>query len=596
MIDGAPLHLPDEATIARMDPAELRALLVAYQQRDAHRQQEIGWRDAKIDKLTFEIAQLKRQKYGRRSERLSSEQQALFDEAIEADIAAAEAQLEQLRASLPQRSDEPKRTPRRTALPANLPRREIRHEPEHTDCGCGAPMKRVGEDVAEKLDYTPGVFTVERHIRGKWACAHCRTLTQAPVPAAVIDKGIPTAGLLAQVLVAKHADHLPLYRQEQIFGRAGLAIPRPTLAAWVGQCGVQLQPLVDALKDELLACAVLHADETPVAMLAPGTGKTHRAYLWAYAAGPREAMRAVVYDFTDSRSGEHARRFLGHGADPPERPPWMGQLVCDDFAGYDRLFTKGVTEVGCMAHARRKFVELQAANQSTIATEAIALRRGQRGAPAAAAGVRGADRQDAARLADRATGAGDRWLGHRQGDRLQPRAVDGAHPIPGRCAAADRQQPRRAADPAVGHGPQELAVRWHAGGRPAGRSDHEPDPDGQAQRPRSVRVPEGRAGAVADPAGQPHRRVAAALLDGQCSETHRMKNIEALIDDGGEITIGSIGPIACAATAADGHNALAMLVRRDGETLAAVLKRLDRAIAKYYDSGETTDEINPPSD
>jgi len=375
MLTRPPLPLPDEATIEKMAPAQIAALLQAYQQRDAHRQQEIGWRDAKIDKLTFEIAQLKRQQYGRRSERLTGEQQALFDEAIAADIAAAEAQLEQLRASLPPRPDQPKQTPKRTALPANLPRREIRHEPEHTDCGCGAPMKRIGEDVAEKLDYTPGVFTVERHVRGKWACAHCRTLTQAPVPAAVINKGIPTAGLLAQVLVAKHADHLPLYRQEQIFGRAGLAIPRATLAAWVGQCGVQLQPLVDALKDELLSCAVLHADETPVAMLAPGTGKTHRAYLWAYAAGPREHLKAVIYDFTPSRAGDHARRFLGHGADPPERPPWTGHLVCDDFAGYDALFTKGVTEVGCMAHARRKFVELQAANQSTIATEAIELIR-----------------------------------------------------------------------------------------------------------------------------------------------------------------------------------------------------------------------------
>jgi hypothetical protein len=166
-----------------------------------------------------------------------------------------------------------------------------------------------------------------------------------------------------------------LYRQEQIFGRAGLAIPRPTLAAWVGQCGLQLQPLVDALKDELLGCAVLHADETPVAMLAPGTGKTHRAYLWAYAAGPREPIKAVVYDFANSRSGEHARRFLGHGTDPPERPPWVGQLCCDDFAGYKALFTQGVTEVGCMAHARRKFVELHAANQSQIAAEAIALIR-----------------------------------------------------------------------------------------------------------------------------------------------------------------------------------------------------------------------------
>jgi transposase len=263
-----------------------------------------------------------------------------------------------------------KKVPKRQALPSDLPRREVRHEPEITVCttpGCGCALKRIGEDVSEKLDYTPGVFTVERHIRGKWTCANCRTLTQAPVPAEIIDKGIPTAGLLAQVLVAKHADHLPLYRQEAIFGRAGLAIPRSTLAAWIGQCGVRLQPLVDALKEQLLHCAVMHADETPVAMLAPGNGKTHRAYLWAYAAGAFEDLRAVVYDFTASRSGEHARNFLGTGADRA----WRGSLVCDDFSGYKALFAQGVTEAGCMAHARRKFVELHIANKSDIAATAI---------------------------------------------------------------------------------------------------------------------------------------------------------------------------------------------------------------------------------
>ncbi len=145
-------------------------------------------------------------------------------------------------------------------------------------------MKRIGEDVLEKLDYTPGVFSVERHIRGKWVCGQCETLIQAPVPAHVIDKGIPTSGLLAQVLIAKYLDHLPLYRQEAMFGRAGLAIPQSTLAQWVGKCGVALQPLVDALKGEMLGHRVLHADETPVAMLDPGAGKTHRAYLWCQSA------------------------------------------------------------------------------------------------------------------------------------------------------------------------------------------------------------------------------------------------------------------------------------------------------------------------
>jgi transposase len=226
-------------------------------------------------------------------------------------------------------------------------------------------MKRIGEDVAEKLDYVPGVFTVERHIRGKWACAKCETLTQVPVDPHVIDKGIPTTGLLAQVLVAKYADHLPLYRQEAIFGRAGLAIPRSTLAQWVGSCGVQLQPLVDTMRHELLQHRVLHADETPVPMLKPANlldGKTHRAYLWAYATGAFENTRAVVYDFCESRAGENARTFLGG---------WKGSLVCDDFSGYKALIASGVTEVGCLAHARRKFFDLHAANQSQIARCAL---------------------------------------------------------------------------------------------------------------------------------------------------------------------------------------------------------------------------------
>jgi transposase len=223
-------------------------------------------------------------------------------------------------------------------------------------------MKRIGEDVAEKLDYVPGVFTVERHIRSKWACAKCETLVQAPVQAHVIDKGIPTTGLLAQVLVAKFSDHLPLYRQEAIFARAGFAIPRSTLAQWVGSCGVQLQPLVDALKSEVLKFSVLHADETPVAMLKPGNGKTHRAYLWAYAPGAFEPIKAVVYDFCESRAGEHARAFLGE---------WRGSLVCDDYSGYKAGFAHGVTEAGCLAHARRKFFDLHASNKSQVAQSAL---------------------------------------------------------------------------------------------------------------------------------------------------------------------------------------------------------------------------------
>jgi transposase len=321
---------------------------------------ELRHQRALNEKLAYENALLKRMKFAAQSERHSAEQRSLLEDEIDADLAAVAKEIEQLGA--PASAPQDKQQPKRQALPANLPRREIRHEPESTMCRCGCQMKRIGEDVAEKLDYVPGVFSVERHVRGKWACAQCETITQAPVPAHVIDKGIPTAGLLAQVLVAKYADHLPLNRQETIFGRAGLAIPRSTLAPWVGSCGVQLQPLVDALRAEILTHSVLHADETPVQMLKPGAGKTHRAYLWAYAPGAFEDTKAVVYDFCESWAGEHARAFLGD---------WNGSLICDDYAGYKQSIAGGITEVGCLAHARRKFFDLHAANKSQVAESAL---------------------------------------------------------------------------------------------------------------------------------------------------------------------------------------------------------------------------------
>ena len=230
-------------------------------------------------------------------------------------------------------------------------------------------MTRIGEDIAEKLHYEPGVFSVERHVRGKWACAKCEKLVQAPVAPHVIDKGIPTTGLLAHVLVAKFADHLPLYRQESIFARAGFAIPRSTLAQWVGSCGVQLQPLVDAMRAELLRHRVLHADETPVAMLDPGAGKTHRAYLWTYCTTALQPAKLVVFDFAESRASRHPAQFLGH----PGESGWRGTLVCDDYSGYKALFACGVTEAGCLAHARRKFHELWANHQSAVGEQALAM-------------------------------------------------------------------------------------------------------------------------------------------------------------------------------------------------------------------------------
>jgi len=362
----------DQAHLQGINAQQLRetvlSLLGTMASKDAvieRKDREIAFKQTTIDKLSHEMAVLKRLKFAAKSEAFNAEQKSLLEETIDTDLAALAAEIEQ--AAPPPKSQDDKQRPKRQALPANLPRREIHHEPESTTCGCGCQMKRIGQDVAEKLDYVPGVFTVERHIRGKWVCAKCETLVQAPVAAHIIDKGIPTAGLLAQVLVAKYVDHLPLYRQENIFERAGLAIPRSTLAQWVGQCGVQLQPLADALRTELLKHSVLHADETPVAMLKPGNGKTHRAYLWSYCTTTYNPTRAVVFDFADSRGGQHCRAFLGL----PGQDGWSGHLVCDDFSGYKACFEMGVTEAGCLAHARRKFHELWVNHHSTIGEQAL---------------------------------------------------------------------------------------------------------------------------------------------------------------------------------------------------------------------------------
>lgn len=339
--------------------------LDAEQLREAVRamRAELAFKQALIDKLTHENALIKRLKFAAKSEAYTAGQRSLLDETCDTDLAALALEIEQQQPSRP----EDKTRPRRAPLPSHLPRREIRHEPASTICACGCAMKRIGEDVAEKLDYEPGVFTVERHVRGKWVCGACETLIQAPVAPHIIDKGIPTTRLLAQVLVAKFLDHLPLYRQEAIFERAGMAIARSTLAQWVGECGVRLQPLVDALTVELLKAPVLHADETPVPMLKPGKGKTHKAYMWSWCTTQHHAVRAVVFDFAETRGGENAREFLRLTGDHG----WKGGLVVDDFSGYKACFELGVTELGCMAHARRKFHELWVNHESQIGEQAL---------------------------------------------------------------------------------------------------------------------------------------------------------------------------------------------------------------------------------
>ncbi len=334
---------------------------------------DIKFKDARIERITFELARLKAWRFGAKTEAMNAEQRQLFEETLAEDQASLEAQLQALQglpgdqgdAAVPPLAN-PKTKPRRQALPEHLRRVEHHHEPESTTCAtpaCGQPMVRVGEDVSERLDVVPAEFFVHRHIRGKWVCRCCQTLVQEPVEPQIIDKGMPGAGLLAHTLVSRFVDHMPYYRQEQINARSGVHTPRSTLASWAGQAGTGLQPLFDAHKAFVLGAQVLHADETPVAMLDPGAGKTKRAYLWAYARGGLEAVPGVAYDFCVSRAARHPAAFLAE---------WTGTLVCDDYVGYDALLKlKGRIEAGCMAHARRKFDELVKLAQSPVALQAV---------------------------------------------------------------------------------------------------------------------------------------------------------------------------------------------------------------------------------
>lgn len=227
-------------------------------------------------------------------------------------------------------------------------------------------MVKIGEDITEQLDVEPAKFFVHRHIRPQYACKSCETVTAEPVPQAVIDGGMAAPGLLAWVVSNKYLNHLPLYRLEQMAAREQVTLSRSTMAEWVGRTGFALQPLVDQLKWHLLQGNTLHADETPVAQLEPGNGKTRKAYLWAYRSNDLDpGPRIVVFDYQTGRSGRHAQNFLEN---------WQGHLLVDDYGGYKALFSRTAspcTELACWAHARRKFFDLHQANNSPMAFEAL---------------------------------------------------------------------------------------------------------------------------------------------------------------------------------------------------------------------------------
>jgi transposase len=354
-----------------IDPAVRRALVAGIQSDLDRLEQRIQHDRFLIEKLKLELAYLRRLRFGHNSEGFKGEQQDIFNDGLAEDLGHI-AELIDTLSSDPDETKTRKARARagRQPLPAHLPRIDHRHDLGSCACGqCGQDLVKIGEDITEQLDVEPATFTVHRHIRPQYACRHCETVTAAPVTPTLIDGGMATPGLLAWIMVSKFADHLPLYRIEQIASRSGVPLAQSTLGDWVGRTGFHLTPLWEALKTRLLSQSIIHVDETPVQQLAPGKGKTHKSTLWAYRSNTLDQVPPIiVFDYQISRHGRHARNFLGE---------WRGSLCVDDYAGYDKLFKPAADgaipciEVGCMAHARRKFFDLHAANESPMAAEAL---------------------------------------------------------------------------------------------------------------------------------------------------------------------------------------------------------------------------------
>jgi transposase len=316
-----------------------------------------------VESLKFQLLKLRRWRFGAQSEQLDAEQLALWQAELESDIAATESKLGQQEPE-PKVAGPSKGVARRQKLPDWLPRVEHRHEPVSCTCGqCGSTLTAIGEEISEQLDMIPAKFFVQRHIRPKLVCRHCETVQTPALPNQPIDKGLPAPGLLAQVLVSKYTDHCPLHRQEGIYARMGVELSRSTMAGWLGQLEVLLEPLVEVLGNELLEERYLQADETTVPVLDPGSGRTATGYLWVYRSGPWSERQAVVFDFQPNRGKQWPKQFL---------QGFAGTLQVDGYAGYNEVFQGGkVSEAGCAAHARRKFFDVHEATKSPLAQHAL---------------------------------------------------------------------------------------------------------------------------------------------------------------------------------------------------------------------------------
>jgi len=371
----------DAATLPDLDQLDSKALksliLALHEQAFSHRKQlttqqeeilsqreQLASRDSQIEHLKLLIAKLRRMQFGRSSEKRENQIEQL-------ELRLEELEVRRRKETTATQGSTGSATvarPARRPLPDHLPREVRKYLPHHKACpDCGGKLKHLGEDISEILEYVPASLKVIQYVRPKLACAGCDRIVQSEAPSRPIERGMAGPGLLAHVLVSKYCDHLPLYRQSQIYARSGVELDRSTLAEWVGGSSELLAPLVEALRRHVLAAGKLHADDIPVPVLAPGLGKTKTGRLWTYVRDDRpagdRAPAAVWFAYSPDRKGEHPQSHLRN---------FTGTLQADGYAGFDQIYQTGrIQEAACWAHARRKFYDLEVAHKSPVAREAL---------------------------------------------------------------------------------------------------------------------------------------------------------------------------------------------------------------------------------
>jgi transposase len=342
----------------------LKALVLAQRASMEQMTAALASRALEVEQLKLMIAKLQRMQFGRKSEKIDRQIEKL--ECRLEDLLAEEGVVnaQQCASAFVAKRASSTRPP----LPIELPRENRILEPADVACPqCGGHLKPLGEDISEQLEIVTSVFKVIRHIRRKKACACCDGIVQAPAPSRPILRGVAGPGLLAHILVSKFADHQPLYRQSAIYARQGVEIDRSSMGRWVGACSALMQPLVDALQRHVMAGSKLHADDTPVQVLAAGNGQTRTARLWTYVRDDRNAASpippAVWFAYTPDRKGMHPQTHLAD---------FTGILQADAYAGFNAVYeTRRVQEAACWAHTRRKFHDLHVVHATVTTTEAL---------------------------------------------------------------------------------------------------------------------------------------------------------------------------------------------------------------------------------